>query len=468
LHESPLGIVAELILQLAVILVFAKIGGEIFERYLKLPAVLGELAAGVLISPFALGGIDFFGVIGPLFEIPTEVIVHEDGTVETVESTLPVEPQIFFVAQLAAVILLFEAGLETNRQQFLRWARPASVIATGGVITPFILGFFGTIMFGLASLDSVTAMVPALFMGAVMTATSVGITARVLTDIRRIDSPEGVTVLAAAVIDDVLGIIVLAIVIGIAEEGTVTASDILVIFGKAVGFWLGLTFIGSLLAKYISRGVLWFKSAGAHVAIALSLAFIAAGVAEIWFGLAMIIGSYTMGLALSETELKHRIESPMRQVNNFLVPLFFGVIGMQADFTAFGGEGSEISVGTAVGFAVVLSLFGIVSKLAGAGLPALAVGFNRVGAWRVGVGMLPRGEVALIVAGIGLASGVIDRTEFGVAIVMTFVTTVIAPVLLVRAFRGAGGLRHPEEAAAGTADLHPAEAHAEPAAQERR
>ena len=463
MQESPLHIVAELILQLAIILLFAKAGGELFERYLKIPAVLGELAAGVLISPFALGGIDFFGVIGPLFEIPTEVEFH-DGVAETVDSTLPVEPQIFFVAQLAAVILLFEAGLETNRQQFVRWVRPASAVAAGGVILPFLLGFFATVMFGFASMGSIHDMLPALFVGAIMTATSVGITARVLADIRRLDSPEGVTVLAGAVVDDVLGIIILAIVVGIAEEGTVTIGSILVIFAKAVGFWLGLTIVGSLLANRISSVVLWFRGAGAHVAIILALAFVAAGVAELGFGLAMIIGSYTLGLALSNTELKHRVESPMRQINNFLVPLFFGVIGMQADFTAFGGEDSQSSVSTAIGFAVVLTIFGVISKLVGAGLPALFVGFNRIGAWRVAVGMLPRGEVALIVAGIGLTSGVINREEFGVAIVMTIVTTVVAPILLVPAFRGGSGLKNPE-ATGASSETPVGDAHA-PAGQE--
>ena len=436
MHDSPLGIVAQLLLELAVILIFAKIGGEVFERYLKIPAVLGELVAGIIISPFALGGVDF-GFFGPLFEVPLE----SNGHGGTVLSSLPVEPQIFFVAQLAAVILLFEAGLETNRTQFMKWARPASAVATGGVVLPFVLGFFATILFGFASFDSIHDMAPALFIGAIMTATSVGITARVLADIRRLDSPEGVTVLAAAVIDDVLGIIVLAVVIGIVDGGDVTAGSVALIFVKAVGFWLGLTIIGSMVSKHISRAILWFRSAGSHVALTLALAFAAAGIAELGFGLAMIIGSYSLGLALSDTELKHEIESGMRQINNFLVPIFFCVIGMQADLTAFGGEGVYGSIGQAISFAAVLSLLAIVSKIAGSGLPAMLVGFNRRGAWRVGVGMLPRGEVALIVAGIGLTSGVIARDEFGVAIIMTVVTTVLAPILLIPAFRGGSGLR---------------------------
>jgi len=426
LHDSPLAVVAELILLLSVILVAAKIGGEVSERYLKVPPVLGELGAGILISPFLLGGIHWFGG-GAIFELP------QDG------GGLPVEPQLFFIAQLAAVVLLFEAGLETDREQFMKYVRPATAVAAGGVILPFVMGFGATVLLGFASMDSIDEMIPALFVGAVMTATSVGITARVLADIRRLDSPEGVTVLAGAVVDDVLGIIILAIVVGISEEGEVTAGSIALIFLKAVGFWLGLLVVGSLVSKYISRGVLWFKSAGGALVLALALAFIASAVAEIYFGLAMIIGAYTMGLALSSTELKHQVEDSMRSVNNFLVPIFFVVIGMQVDFTAFGA--GDTSLASAIVFAVVLTLFAVISKLVGAGVPALFVGFNRVGATRIALGMLPRGEVALIIAGIGLTSGVIGKDIFGVVIVMTVVTTVVAPVFLIPAFRGGSGLK---------------------------
>jgi Kef-type K+ transport system membrane component KefB len=433
LHDSPLAVVAELILLLSIILVAAKIGGEVSERYLKIPPVLGELGAGILISPFLLGGVHWFGG-GPIFELP-----HDVGG-------LPVEPQLFFVAQVAAIVLLFEAGLETDRDQFLKYVKPATAVAAGGVILPFAMGFGATVMLGFADMDSITGMIPALFVGAIMTATSVGITARVLADIRRLDSPEGVTVLAGAVVDDVLGIIILAVVVGIAEEGSVTAGSIGVIFLKAFGFWLGLMIIGSLVSRYISKAVLWFKSAGAALVLALALAFIASAVAEIYFGLAMIIGAYTMGLALSSTELKHRIEESMLSVNNFLVPIFFVVIGMQVDFTAFGA--GDTTLASAIVFAVVLTLFAVISKVVGSGVPALFVGFNKRGAYRVSLGMLPRGEVALIVAGIGLTSGVIGQDIFGVAIVMTVVTTVLAPVFLIPAFRGGSGLKNGEDSIA--------------------
>jgi|TARA_B110000263_G_scaffold248320_1_gene262951 Kef-type K+ transport system membrane component KefB len=422
--------VAHLILLLAVIVIAAKIAGEIVERFASLPAVLGELGAGILIGPFALGGIEI-GSLGPLFAIPTRF----DELGESVELITPVSSELFFVAQIAAVILLFQAGLETNRAQFFRWIKPATAVAAGGVIVPFAFGFVATIVMGFASFDSTHDLVPALFVGAIMTATSVGITARVLSDIRRLDTPEGTTVLAGAVVDDVLGILILAVVIGIADTGEVSLVGIGIIAAKAIGFWLGLLIIGSLLANRISNVALWFKSPGVLVGLALFLAFLASGVAEMYFGLAMIIGAYTMGLALSNTELKHRIEEPMVQISHFVVPVFFVVIGMQVDLGAMSG---------AILFGIVLSILGIVSKVLGSGLPALAVGFNRRGAFRIAIGMLPRGEVALIIAGIGLTEGVIGHDIFGVAILMTIVTTLIAPIILVPAFTSGGsGLRKP-------------------------
>ena len=425
MHDNPFAVVAELLLLLAIIMIAAKIGGEVAERYLKIPSVLGELGAGILISPFSLGGLHWFGG-GAIFEMPHDV-------------KLPVEPQLFFVAQLAAVILLFQAGLETDRKQFTKYVRPATAVAAGGVLLPFVMGFGATVMLGFAGLNSIREMIPALFVGAIMTATSVGITASVLADIGRLDSPESVTVLASAVVDDVLGIIILAIILGISAEGSVTAGSIGIIFLKAAGFWLGLMIIGSILSKYISMAVLWFKSAGATLVLALGLAFVASAVAEIYFGLAMIIGAYTIGLALSSTKLKHQIEDSIRSVNNLLVPVFFVVIGMQVDFSAFGS--GDTSLASTIVFTVVLVVTAVASKMVGSGVPALFVGFNRSGAYRIALGMLPRGEMGLYIAGIGLASGVIGQDIFGAAVVMMVVTTLIAPVLLVPAFRGGSGLK---------------------------
>ena len=409
--------VEHLVIQLAVILAAAKIGGEICERYLKIPTVLGELSMGTLIGPFALGGIAIFG-LGPVFAIRD---IHE---------ALPVSLPLFAVSQLAAVVLLFTAGLETDLKQFRRYAAPASLVAMGGVVLPFGLGVGATMLLKPAGLEGDTLLYSALFMGAVMTATSVGITARVLGDMYKLDSPEGVTIMAAAVVDDVLGILVLTVVVGIATPGEeLSASGIALIGAKAVGFWLVLMIGGILASKYISRALESFRVSGASVALAMALALLASGLAES-FGLAMIIGAYSIGLALSDTSLKEKIERPiMEGLYPALVPVFFVVMGMLVDVSAMGGT---------IVFSLILTLLAIVSKVIGSGVPALGAGFTKVGSLRVGIGMLPRGEVALIISGIGLSRGVIGSDLFGVSILMTVVTTFMAAVLLGPAFKRGG------------------------------
>ena len=408
--------VEHLVIQLAIILAAAKVGGEICERYLKIPTVLGELAMGTLIGPFALGGIAIFG-LGPLFSI-------RDGN-----DALPVSLELFSVSQIAAVVLLFTAGLETDLKQFRRYAAPASLVAIGGVVAPFALGAGATMLLKPAGLEGDTLLYAALFMGAVMTATSVGITARVLGDMHKLDSPEGVTIMAAAVVDDVLGILVLTVVVGIAAGEDISVSGIALVGAKAVGFWLTLMIGGILASKYISRAFESLRVSGASVAMAMALALLASGLAES-FGLAMIIGAYSVGLALSDTHLKEKIERPiMEGLYPALVPVFFVVMGMLVDVSAMGGT---------IVFSLIITLLAIISKVVGSGLPALAVGFTKAGSMRVGIGMLPRGEVALIIAGVGLSRGVIGSEMFGVSILMTVVTTFMAAVLLTPAFRKGG------------------------------
>ncbi len=414
-------LVAHLVLQLAIILFAAKLAGELFERWLKQPSVLGELLAGAALGPYALGGVDL-PVVGALFGHAAEA-----GRI----SAVPVSTELWAVAQIGAIILLFYAGLETDFGLFFRYTGPAFATAMGGVILPFALGDLATVAFGLASgpLDPV-----ALFMGVVMTATSVGITARVLGDIRKLDTPEGVTILAGAVIDDVLGIIVLAIVVSLGASGDISPGNLAVVGGKAIGFWLGLMAVGILLSKRISRFLASFQSSGAAITLALAIAFLAAALAEM-FGLAMIIGAYSIGLALSNTEIAETLREPMEAVFHAFVPAFFVVMGMLVDFKA---------MGPVLLFGIVISVLAILGKIFGCGIPALAVGFNRMGAVRIGIGMMPRGEVALIVAGVGLSYGVVQADVFGVSIMMTFVTTILAPMVLVPAFRAGGpGTRRP-------------------------
>ncbi len=419
--EELTHLVTRIVLQLCVILVAAKVAGEISQRYLKIPSVLGELGAGIIIGPFALGSMEL-GSLGPIFAATANVDLNPIAVIPT---------ELWVIAQIASIVLLFTVGLETDLKQFFRFVGPATAVALGGVVLPFSLGVGATVMLGFADgfLDPV-----ALFMGAIMTATSVGITARVLSDLNRMSSPEGVTIIGAAVVDDVLGILVLSVVVALAEYGSITLGDIGEVAGKAVGFWIVLTGVMILGASLISRALLWFRGFGTALALALALALLGGGLAET-FGLAMIIGAYSVGLGLSGTLLAKRIEENLMGVYHFMVPIFFVVMGMLVDVSAMGGV---------LGFGAVLTALAIVSKLVGAGVPALAVGFNNRGAWRIGLGMLPRGEVALIIAGIGLSRGVINQDEFGVAIMMTIVTTLIAPILLVPAFRdGKSGRRHP-------------------------
>ena len=410
-------IVTQLVIQLAIILIAAKLSGELCMRVLRIPPVLGELAAGVIIGPHLLGGM-------PIFGWEAFPVIANGGVI-------PVSTELWSIAQIASIVLLFFVGLELNLQVFLRYAGPATAVALGGVLLPFVLGMVGTVAMGYA--DSFTD-VQSLFVGSIMTATSVGITARVLSDLGALDSSEGVTIIAAAVVDDVLGIIVLTVVVGIHAAGGVSLGNVGIVAAKALGFWLGLSVLGTLVAPYIARGISAMRVRGAGVALFLGLAFLAAGLAET-FGLAFIIGAFSMGLALSGTNLAKELEEPLSAVYEALVPVFFVVMGTLVDLSSM--------VDTIV-FGVVITLLAIVGKVAGGVFPALATGFNMRGSSRVGVGMLPRGEVALIIAGIGLSTGVIGEEIFGVSILMTVVTTILAPMGLVLLYRNrAEGRRTP-------------------------
>ncbi|HEU0022915.1 MAG TPA: cation:proton antiporter [Dehalococcoidia bacterium] len=419
-------IIIDLLIQLAVILIAAKISGELASRYLKLPPVLAELGVGVLIGPFALGSIPIPG-FGPIFPI-----LLIDG----VRASIPVSTELFALAQIGSVFLLFSIGLETNLRQFLRYAGPATAVALGGVILPFALGAGATVLFGFDDGGGFGSP-QALFMGAIMTATSVGITARVLADLNQLDSPEGLTVLAAAVVDDVMGILVLTVVVGISTAGSFSLGSVGWVAFKAIAFWLGLTAVGVLVAPYLEKLVNRFRAPGAGLVLMVALAFLAAGMAEI-FGLAFIIGAFSIGLALSTTNLGHRVEEQLISVNEILVPVFFVVMGMLVDVS---------SMANGLVFGLIISALAILSKVLGAGVPALFTGFTWRGSVRVGVGMMPRGEVALIIAGIGLTQGIIAQNLFGVSIMMTVITTLLAPILLIPLFRAEGsGLRRPESA----------------------
>jgi Kef-type K+ transport system membrane component KefB/mannitol/fructose-specific phosphotransferase system IIA component (Ntr-type) len=245
------------------------------------------------------------------------------------------------------------------------------------------------------------------------------------------DSPEGVTILAAAVFDDVLGIIMLAVVLGvvavISGRGSLSPAGLLAIAGKAFGIWLGFTALGLVFAKRIAGFLKIFKHSYDFSVAALGLALILAGIFEKQ-GLAMIIGAYVTGLSLSKTDISAVIRGRIRGLYEFFVPLFFAVMGMMVNLR-------EIASPPVLIFGAVYTAAAIGSKVIGCGGPALLLGFNGRGALRIGAGMIPRGEVALIIAGIGLASGMLDERLFGVVILMTLITTLAAPPFLSAALR---------------------------------
>ena len=408
-----------LMIQVAIILLVSRAGGAMVHRLFKLPAVLGELAAGMLIGPYALGGMNLPGV-GIIFP------PHHG-------SLIPVSPELYGMATLASLLLLFLSGLETDLTTFLRYSVVGTAVGIGGVVFSFALGDLCAVMFGLAD----SFMNPtALFLGTVSTATSVGITARILTEKRKTNSPEGVTILAGAVLDDVLGIIVLAIVVAMTKvtgkQDSVHWKEILLLAAKTFGIWILCTVIGIVSARRMARWMKLLESKDMIASFALGLSLLLAGLLES-AGLAMIIGAYIMGLSLSRTDLVHVIEHQLRGAYNLFVPVFFCVMGMLVDF--------HVMTRTVVMVGVVYSILAVIAKVAGCALPAWLMNFNFRGGLRIGAGMVPRGEVALIVAGIGLSTGAIRSETFGIAIMMTVLTTLVAPPMLVHAFEGKSGLR---------------------------
>ena len=447
-----------LVLQIGVIIFAARVGGAI-AACLKLPSILGELAAGIVIGPWALGGLGFGDGLfaGGLFHgAELRAIAKETGHAFDATS-----PALYGIATLASVILLFLSGLETNLKLFLRYSFVGLMVGLGGVIVSFVFGdlcavyllpeFFEHFAYlkGLPLAEAMTKEAP-LYMGIMATATSVGITARILSEKKQMDSEEGVTIMAGAVIDDVLGLIVLAIGNGIivanhavAKAGTAAGAmdwgAIGLVALKAFGVWLGATAIGLLAAPWIAKFLkAAFKNPVVIATMAFGLALVLAGFFE-FMGLAMIIGAYVMGLALSRTDLKHPIQEMLTPVYTFLVPVFFCSMGMMVDVTALCSKPVLL-------FGGIYTALSVAAKVIGCMVPSLCCGFNLLGGLRIGAGMMPRGEVALIIAGLGLSSGFLTQEIFGIGILMTLVTTVVAPPALVGLFAPkAKGVRHPKQ-----------------------
>ncbi len=406
-----------LVMQLGVIIFFARIGALLAEKC-KIPGVLGELLIGIVIGPYLLGSIALPGFPYGLFG--------------SENLSFPIQPELYGIAIIASIILLFLSGLETDISLFLKFSFAATVIGISGIVFSYFFGAFTASYFLKVSMFDPKCM----FLGIMSTATSVGITARILSEQKKMDTPEGVTIIAGAVIDDVLGVVLFAIVLGVSlmlktgDKSAISWSGIGLLAFKEISIWLGVTLLGLYFAHRIGGFLKKFKSNIVFSVIAFSLALIIAGLFE-RAGLAMIIGAYVVGFSLSKTEISVSIQESLHPLKIFFVPIFFTVMGMLVDVTAL------FSVKTLI-FGAVYTLGAIISKLFGCGLFALFLNFNMEGAKRIGLGMIPRGEVALIIASIGLSYGFLNDPTydiFSIAILMTLITTLISPPLLAKSLK---------------------------------
>lgn len=369
----------ELLLGLVLVWLAAKLAGEAMER-IGQTAVLGELLAGVIIGP---------GVLG---------LVHES-------------PVLHGLAELGVLILLFDVGLESDLDELLRAGLQATLVAVVGVAVPFAVGYGVIDWLGYHPLVAV-------FVGATLTATSVGITARVLADLGRLHDAAAKVVLGAAVVDDILGLIILAVVTGITQTGGISLTAIGLLSAKAVVFLVVAILLGIRLAPVLVRWIGSMKTRGTLIVYSVVFAVALAAVADL-VGLATIIGAFAAGLVLATTERRQHIEQQIKPVADLLVPLFFVTVGMKvqpATLNPFGEHGQ-------FGISIALTIVAVASKLAA----GLAVYQRDVRRWPVGVGMVPRGEVGLIFAGMGLGVGVIAQDLYSALVVVVMLTTFVAP-----------------------------------------
>lgn len=412
MHESKLLLqVTQLIFQLALIII-ASWGSLQITNKLKIPSVIGYILIGIILGPFVLGSI-------PLSAFP-------EGIFPLIHADIPISPILYSYSTIAAILLLFLSGLETDMVLFVRYAITGSLVGIGGLIISFIGGYLVSVLY-----SDVHLLHPShLFMGTIATATSVGITTAILSGKQKVNSPEGVTILSAAVLDDVLGIIVLAIVMGLADtlqhETTLNSKlffDITLIALKAIGIWLGCTILGIIFSRRLGKRIKRiFRDATTITIISLGIAFFLGGLFEI-MGLSMVIGAYIVGLTLSNTDLSYVIQEKIHPLAVLFIPIFFVITGMTINL-------QEIFEWNTVVFGLAYSLVCIISKIIGGGIPALFLGFTPIGALRVGVGLAPRGEIALIIASLGVSIGIVDNTLLGAVLIMIISSSIISPLIL--------------------------------------
>jgi Kef-type K+ transport system membrane component KefB len=377
------------ILHLAIIYLAARLMGEVAVR-LGQSSILGELLAGILVGGSVLGWIE-----------QTEVLK--------------------LLGDVGVMLLLFEVGLESDLQSFLKVGWSATWVAVIGVITPFLLGYGLAIVLHMSHIQ-------AIFMGATLTATSVAITARVFQDMNRLDSAEGQIILGAAVLDDILGLVILSMVVALAESGTVSwlrgsATAIVAVFFLAAAIVLGARY-----AHLFTRLVDNMKTRG-RLIIAATIFALLAGYAAESVGVAAIVGAFAAGLILARTEHQAHIHEQLRPVADVFVPIFFVMVGVAVDLSKL--NPFDAANWPVLGLAGALTAAAIVGKLV-SGWGARGPSVNRLA---IGVGMLPRGEVGLIFAGVGLSHQIIAPREYSALLLVIVLTTFLAPILLKRLYK---------------------------------
>lgn len=428
-------VLSGVLLSLITVYLAAKIGGEICAR-INLPSVLGELIGGVVVGVSALHLIVF--PEGTTGEMNSMLLMLVDMTTnlepEAMFSVFRGESEVVSIlAELGVIILLFEIGLESDLKELIRVGPQAAVVAVIGVVVPFALGTAGLIaLFN-------TPTVPAVFAGAALTATSIGITAKVLAELQKLSSKEGQVIIGAAVLDDVLGIIVLAVVASLAKTGEIEILNVVYLIAGAAVFLVGSIFVGRLLSPLFVGLVNQMKTRGQVIISSLVFAFLLSYIAAT-IQLEAILGAFAAGLILAETSKRKELEEQIGPISDMLVPVFFVAVGARTDI----GVLNPLEPSNREG--LIIASFLVLVAIIGKAITGFAVfgqpGINRLA---IGVGMIPRGEVGLVFAGVGSASGALSESLEAAIIVMVIVTTFIAPPLLRIVFKDSGEVPPDEE-----------------------
>jgi Kef-type K+ transport system membrane component KefB len=388
---------------IAAILVAAKLLGAVAQRFGQ-PPVLGELLAGVILGASLLG------------------LVPHDG---------PLHDVIALLAEVGVVILLFEIGLETDLKEMFRVGRSAASVALVGVFVPFALGF-GLWMLWQPDLagEGISVVLAATFVGATLTATSVGITSRVLADMKQLGTPEARIVMGAAIVDDVLGLVILAIVSGLVAGAALSVFGVALKFAIAVGFLIVAVVLGRWIMPHVFEHLDRNETRGTLIVGALSFALALSALASV-AGSAMIIGAFAAGIILSSTNQFDRITERIEPMADVFTPIFFVYVGSAVDVSLLNplDEHFDPTILTVTGALLIVAIAGKIVSGFAAG--SRRRGLNRLA---IGIGMIPRGEVGLIFAHLGLDSGVIGAEGFNVIVLVVMLTTFLAPPLLKATF----------------------------------